>query len=122
MTDRHCHSNPLDIAPLFRWLVIAALLCACGLLFVRVKNQQHTLGKKTREVETQIAEERSRNEVLLARVSALSSRRELERKFQSGKLGAMHKIPENAVARLTPPAEASPEGLVRTAASERVIQ
>lgn len=116
------YSNPFHIAPLFRWLILAALIGASGLMFVYVKNQQHQLGMKTRDVERQITEERALNEVLLARISALSSRAELMRKIQQGAI-ALRPIQDNAIARLTPPAQTSgSDGVLRTAANERFVR
>ncbi len=115
------HSNPLHIAPLFRWLIIAAMMGASGLIFVYVKNQQHQLGVKTREVERQIVEEKALNEVLVARISSLSSRAELMRKLQQGFI-ALRPIQDNAIARLTAPAQAGADGLARTAANESFVR
>jgi hypothetical protein len=121
LPDRRRNSNPLHIAPLFRWLIIAAAIGASGLMFVYVKNQQHQLGMRTRDIERQIMEERSLNEVLLARISALSSRAELTRKLQQGAI-ALRPIQDNAIARLTPPAQAGRDGILRTAANERIVR
>lgn len=120
--DSHTRTciNALSIAPLFRWMLIAALMCGLGLLFVFVKNQQHQLGAKTREVERQLHEERSLNEVLRARISALSSRGELQRKLQSGMI-ALQPIPATAIARLTSPVEADTLAVARTAANDRAL-
>ncbi|MEX1120097.1 MAG: hypothetical protein WEB60_15020 [Terrimicrobiaceae bacterium] len=115
------HSNPLHIAPLFRWLILAAVMGTSGLIFVYVKNQQHQLGVKTREVERQIVEEKALNEVLLARISSLSSRAELMRKLQQGFI-VLRPIQDHAIARLTPPARAGAEGLSRTAANESFVR
>ncbi len=52
--------------------------------FRLLKNQQHAIGDQTRRVEKQIAQVRAQNEVLLARVSVLSSRAALQRKLDGG--------------------------------------
>lgn len=116
-TTHRKQANPLQIAPLFRWLLFALALAACGLLYVYVKNQQHFLGEQTRKVEREIREMRTRNEVLLARVSALSSHAELQRKLDQG-LIALQPIKDQNIARLTPPVAADKDGIVRTAANE----
>ncbi len=82
-SNRRKQVNPIHVAPLFKWLTLAVIVAACGLLFVYVKNQQHLLGERTRGVERQIREMKSYNEVLLARISALSSRAELQRKLDT---------------------------------------
>ena len=111
------HVNPIHIAPLVKWLTLALLVGVAGLMFVYVKNQQHLLGARTREVEKKIAEVRAYNEVLLARISALSSRAELQRKLDRGMI-PRRPIQATAIARLTPPGNAERDGVVRTAANE----
>lgn len=120
-SNRRKHANPIHVAPLFKWLTFAATVAACGLLFVYVKNQQHLLGEQTRGVERQIREVRAYNEVLLARISALSSRAELQRKLAQG-LIALQPIQDHSIARLTPPVTAEDDGVLRTAANERFSQ
>ncbi len=111
------HVNPIHIAPLFKWLLFALMVGAAGLMFVYVKNQQHMLGSQTREVEGKIREVRACNEVLLARISALSSRAELQRKLDRGVI-SLQAIQDTSIARLTPPANAERDGAIRTAANE----
>jgi len=113
------HSNPIHIAPLVRWLLVAVAFIGYGLVFVYVKNQQHQLGQATRVVERQIAEERATNEVLLARITTLSSRAALQRKLQQGEI-ALKPIAQNSIAMLTPPAEAGDDGILRTAAMDPI--
>ncbi|MFZ4681995.1 MAG: hypothetical protein ACOYMS_05805 [Terrimicrobiaceae bacterium] len=116
---RSPHVNPIHLASLARWLLLAFAFSACGLLFVFVKNQQHSLGEQTRQVERQIREVRAHNEVLLARISTLSSRAELQRKLDQ-KFIALQPIHDTSIARLVPPAQAGNDGVLRTAANERV--
>jgi predicted neutral ceramidase superfamily lipid hydrolase len=111
------HVNPIHIAPLFKWLTLALILGAAGLMFVYVKNQQHLLGSRTRDVEKKIVEMKAYNEVLLARISALSSRAELQRKLDRGVI-ALRPIQDTSIARLTPPGNAERDGAIRTAANE----
>jgi hypothetical protein len=111
--------NALHLAPLFTWLAIALMLGVAGLLYVSVTNQQHLLGSQTRKVEMQIHEIKSSNQALFARISALSSRAELQRKLQSGMI-ALQAIKDTSIARLTPPANAARDGAIRTAAAEGV--
>ncbi len=120
-SNRRKHSNPIAIAPLAMWLLLALVVSACGLLFVYVKNQQHFLGARTREVEQQIRNAKAQNEVLLARISQLSSRAELQRKLDL-KVIDLKAIEDHCIARLTPPAIAGAEGALRTAANERFRQ
>jgi len=116
--NRRAQVNPIHVASLVRWLMLAVAFSVCGLLFVYVKNQQHSLGEQTREVESQIREMRSHNEVLLARISTLSSRAELQRKLEQ-KMLVLQSIQDHSIARLVPPVTAEGDGLLRTAANER---
>ncbi len=118
ISTRRKQANPIQIAPLFRWLLLALFIGSCALLYVYVKNQQHFLGEQTRKVEREIREMRTRNEVLLARISALSSHAELQRKLDQG-LIALVPIQNQSIARLTPPVMADKDGITRTAANER---
>jgi len=117
-TNRRKEVNQIQLGPLFKWLTLAVMIGGCGLLFVYVKNQQHTLGQETRKVELQIREVRSYNEVLLAKISQLSSRPALQRKLEQTMV-ALVPIQDNAIARLVPPATVGSDGLLRTAANER---
>lgn len=115
--NRRKQVNPVHIAPLARWMILALFIGGCGLMFVYLKNQQHAIGQQTREIEKQIMEARSQNEVLLARISALSSRAELQRKLAQGMI-SLSPIQDHAIARLTPPATAERDGILRTAANK----
>ena len=115
-TETRKRANPLDLGPLLCCLLVALALGAAGLLYVYIKNQQHQLGQATREVERLIREERAINEVLLARITALSSRTELMRKIQLGTI-ALAPIQDHAIARLLPPTMSSGDQIARTASS-----
>ncbi len=69
-------------------------------------------------MELQIREARSYNEVLLAKISQLSSRPALQRKLEQTMV-ALVPIQDNSIARLVPPVTAESDGLLRTAANER---
>ena len=66
----------------------------------------------------QIHDVRAQNEVLLARISALSSRAELQRKLNQG-LIALQPIQDHYIARIGQPVTADKGGGMRTAANER---
>ncbi len=117
--NRRKQINPVHLNSLCRWLLVAVLLGAGGLFFVYMKNQQFALAEEIRQVERKIAGVRAQNETLLARVTEFSSRRVLQQRIAEGFI-AMKPIQDNVIARLTPPADASPDGLLRTALVERV--
>jgi len=108
------HSNPVHF-PFVRWLLLTLILgVSVGLFYVHIKNQQFALGEKIRLVERHIREARAENEVLLARVSEMSSHRVLRQRLAEGLL-AMKPIEDSAIARLLPPAIATDDGVIRTA-------
>jgi len=119
-SNRRKEVNEIQIAPLIKWLLLACIVAGCGLLYVYVKNQQHFLGARTREVELLTKEVIAQNEVLLARISALSSRTELQRKLEKGMI-ALQPIQDHSIARLVPPTniDIEADGVIRTAANER---
>ena len=118
---RRRSSNELHITPIVKWETFALFICLSGLIFVYLKNQQHAIGDQTRRVEKQIAQVRAQNEVLLARVSVLSSRAALQRKLD-GVVIVLREIQDNSIARLTPPVPAEEDGVLRTVANQRTVQ
>jgi len=116
--NRKKQVNPVHLNTLARWLLVAVIGGAAGLFFVYIKNQQFALAEEIRQVERRIVGLRAQNETLLARVTELSSRRMLQQRITEGFI-AMKPIQDNVIARLTPPAAASPDGLLRTAMAER---
>jgi cell division protein FtsL len=117
-SNRRKQVNPVHFSSLVRCLLVALLLGAGGLFFVYMKNQQFALAEEIRQVEKRIAGVRAQNETLLARVTELSSRRVLQQKIAEGFI-VMKPIQDNVIARLTPPAAAVADGLLRTAFVER---
>ncbi len=120
-TNRRKQVNPVHLSSLLRCLLVALFLGASGLFFVYMKNQQFALAEQIRQVERRIANVRSQNETLLARVTALSSRGALQQKIADGFI-SVKPIQDNVIARLTPPAQASADGILRTAFNERSRQ
>ncbi len=119
--NRRKQVNPVHFSSLVRWMVIALLCGSAGLLYVYIKNQQFALGEEIRQVERRIKEIRSSNEVLLVRVTELSSRRALQQRIAEGFI-SVKPISDIAIARLTPPPEAGRDDVLRTAFNERLAQ
>ena len=113
-TNRRKQVNPVHMSTVFRYLVAALVLAVAGLFYVHIKNQQFALGDEIRKVERHIREVRAGNEVLLARVTALSSRQVLQKRIADGFI-KMQPIEGNVIARLAPPTAAGQDGLLRTA-------
>lgn len=114
-------SNPIQAANLVKFVALAFLLGAIGLAYVFVKNQQFVLAEQIRKTERQIRDVQSRNEVLIARVTELSSRPMLQKRV-SEKFIAVVAITGDKIARLTPPATAVAGGVMRTAFNSESAQ
>ncbi|MFA7344227.1 MAG: hypothetical protein WC003_07995 [Terrimicrobiaceae bacterium] len=119
--NRRKQVNPVHLSSLIRWLLVAAFLGASGLCFLYIKNQQFALAEEIRQMERRIANARSLNETLLARVTKLSSRQMLQQRIAEGFI-SMKPIQDNVIARLTPPAQATADGVLRTAFNEGIRQ
>ncbi len=120
-SNRRKQVNPVHMPSLIRWLLIALLCGGAGLVYVYIKNQQFALGEEIRQVERRVKEVRAANEVLLARVTELSSRRTLQQRVADGFI-TVKPIQDIAIARLTPPTEAVRDGVLRTAFNEGLRQ
>lgn len=114
-------SNPIQAANLVKFVALAFLLGAIGLAYVFVKNQQFVLAEQIRKTERQIRNVQSRNEVLIAKVTELSSRPMLQKRV-SEKFIAVVAITGDKIARLTPPATAVADGVMRTAFNSEPAQ
>jgi hypothetical protein len=114
-------SNPVNAASLLKSLSIAFLVGVIGLAYVFLKNQQFVLAEEIRQTERKIRHVQSRNDVLLARVTELSSRPTLQRRVAEGFI-AVVPIPVDKIARLTPPAIAPESGILRTAFNEETLR
>ncbi|MEI6491430.1 MAG: hypothetical protein WCO94_02695 [Verrucomicrobiota bacterium] len=120
-TNRRKQVNPVHLSSLVRWLLVAAFIGMSALGFLFIKNQQFALADQIRQIERRIANVRSQNETLLARVTELSSRRVLQQRIAEGFI-SMKPIQDNVIARLTPPAQATADGVLRTAFNEGIRQ
>ncbi|MCX6965301.1 MAG: hypothetical protein NTW41_08130 [Verrucomicrobia bacterium] len=114
-------SNPIQIAKLVKFVSLAFLVGAIGLAYVYIKNQQFVLAEQIRKTERQIRDVQSRNEVLVAKVTELSSRPMLQKRV-SEKFIAVVAITGDKIARLTPPATAVAGGVMRTAFNSESAQ
>lgn len=107
-------SNPVNAAKAAKFIAVAFLAGALALAYVYLKNQQFVLAEQIRKTERQIREVQARNEVLLARVTELSSRPMLQKRVADKFIGVVA-ITGDRIARLTPPATANADGVLRTA-------
>jgi hypothetical protein len=110
-------SNPIQIGKILCVSTIVAILLGVGLGFVFLKNQQFAIGEQIRQTERKIQQIRAENEVLLAKVTELTSRPALQAHVKSGYIAVVN-ITSDKIARLTPPVQATEDGVLRTAFNE----
>ena len=111
------NSNPIQIGKILCVSTGVALLLAVGLGFVYVKNQQFAIGEQIRQTERKIHQVRAENDVLLAKVTELTSRPALQQQVKAGYIAVVN-ITGDKIARLTPPVQATEDGILRTAFNE----
>ena len=110
-------SNPIQIGKALCYIATAVIMGAVGLLYVNLKNQQFGLGEKIRVTERRIREVRAENEVLIAKITELSSRRTLQQRASNGFI-AVVPITGEKIARLSAPLPATQDGVLRTALND----
>jgi len=115
--NRRRTTNTIEVNFLAGWLVIVFLVGLAGLFFVYLKNQQHAVGNQCRLVESSLREEEARDEALKAKISSMTSRGALQHRLDDGYI-ALQAIRDTAIARVTPPAPAEVDGVLRTASSD----
>ncbi|MEI8292914.1 MAG: hypothetical protein WCG66_02875 [bacterium] len=108
------NSNPIQIGKILVVSFIVTVLLATGLGFVHLKNKQFAIGDQIRQTERKIRQVQAENEVLLAKVTELTSRPALQARVKSGYIAVVN-ITGDKVARLTPPVQAADVGTLRTA-------
>jgi cell division protein FtsB len=111
------NSNPIQIGKILCVSSIVTILLAVGLGFVYIKNQQFAIGEQIRQTERKIQQVRAENDVLLAKVTELTSRPALQARVKSGYIAVVN-ITSDKIARLTPPVQATEVGTLRTAFNE----
>ncbi len=111
------NSNPIQIGKIICVSTVVAILLAVGLGFVYIKNQQFSIGEQIRQTERKIHRVRAENDVLLAKVTEMTSRSALQARVKSGYI-AVVTITGDKIARLTPPVQADETSTLRTAFNE----
>jgi cell division protein FtsB len=111
------NSNPIQIGKILCVSSVVTILLAVGLGFVYIKNQQFAIGEQIRQTERKIQQVRAENDVLLAKVTELTSRPALQARVKSGYIAVVN-ITSDKIARLTPPVQATEVGTLRTAFNE----
>jgi hypothetical protein len=115
--NRRRATNAIEVDFVARMLVLGFLVGMAALFFVYLKNQQHAVGNKSRLVEQELHEYEARNMALEARITSMTSRGYLQRKLDEGYI-QLEAVRDTAVARITPPVSAEPDGVLRTASRE----
>ncbi len=107
MPNYHRHNNTVPVAALTRWVIVAFFLGAAGLSYVYFKNQLHASGDEIRNLERQLAEFETQNDVVRAKISQLSSRGYLQKRLAEGFIH-MTPITDDRIVRInTTPARAN---------------
>jgi hypothetical protein len=106
--------NPLQPSRILLVCFAALVFGGAGVCFVSLKNTQHTLGERVRTTERQLRELRARNQDYQSRIRTLTSLNTLRTRLKDGFID-MIPVQDTAIARLTPPAVAGPDGVARTA-------
>ncbi len=95
------HTNRLQFAALLRGIIVTAFLAIAGLSYVYLKNQLHVSGLQRRNLEQELNELISENNVMEAQISNLTSRTALQRRLDEGFIKLVP-ITGQAVVRLHP--------------------
>jgi preprotein translocase subunit SecY len=114
-------SNRLQISKILVTLITLIIVGVAAVFYVSLKIEQHALGEHVLESERVVRELRSQNQDLTSRIASLSSRVALRSRIDSGFV-ALIPVQNTAIARLSPPAVATADGVLRTAANQSVIQ
>jgi preprotein translocase subunit SecY len=114
-------SNRLQISKVLVTLITLIIVGVAAVFYVSLKIEQHALGEHVLESERVVRELRSQNQDLTSRIASLSSRVALRSRIDSGFV-ALIPVQNTAIARLSPPAVATADGVLRTAANQSVIQ
>lgn len=117
-TNRRKSTNPINALGIAKWLLPVVFGLIAGLAYTSIKTQQYALGDNIRKTERFVREARAENEVLLARVTELSSRSVLQERIAQG-FPTLIPIQDNVIARLSPATLAVDDGIMRTAFNER---
>jgi len=118
---RRNKSHQLPLFPICKIILLAVFVAVAGVSYVYLKIQQHGLGDELRQIERELTEVRSYNEVLQAQISGLTSRRALQERLNEGFINLVP-IEDNRIARLLPPVMDTQTADVRTASSQSVTR
>jgi hypothetical protein len=77
----------IKFASISKVVVCTALLASAGLTYVYLKNQLHQYGEIQRNLEKDLVDLRTNNEVVRAQLASLSSRGVLEKKLAKNAMG-----------------------------------
>jgi len=102
MAGNRKRNNTLPLGSMAPWIVGLVFLCLTGVCYVGFKTQMHLAGNKMKLLERELSELDTQNEVLRAQISALSSRKQLQRHLDSGFI-SMIPITNDKIVRLATP-------------------
>jgi len=118
---RRKKNHQLPLFPICKIILLAVFVAVAGVSYVYLKIQQHALGDELRQIERELTEVNSYNEVLQAQISGLTSRRALQKRLDEGFINLVP-IEDNRIARLLPPIMDTQTADVRTASSQTIAR
>lgn len=82
--NRYRHANTVPLASIAIWVAVCLFACCAGLGYVWLKNDLHAAGSKIRNLEQELHELLTQDEVVRAKIASLSSRTALQRRVNEG--------------------------------------
>jgi hypothetical protein len=116
MINKRKAERTIGIAPVFRWVCLAILLGAYGLVLVNVSHRAIRLGQETAGKEERLKKLVQENELATAHIAMLLSPQEIRRRLVANN-STLVKIPESRIVWL--PASAPDEGIRAVSLSAR---
>jgi hypothetical protein len=102
--NRKKHTAQINIAPLAKVIALVFFAGFIGLMFVYLKNGLHPQGGQIKDLERELAELNTKNEVLKTKIASLSSRAVLQRRLNEGFI-KMIPISDDRIVRVSAPPE-----------------
>jgi len=96
---RNAHTNPIEIGNIFKMIIIAALAAMVALSYVWMKHQMHALGNHQKELERELEDLTTRNQVAAAQIAKLTSTASLQAQLAQGRLSLVP-IPDQRIVRI----------------------
>ena len=115
-SNRRRNANLLPVAKIVLSFMLFLILGGGGLYYVNAKNELHRYGQLKKELERELLAVATKDEVVLTRISKLSSYEALRKRQGQEKdvFARLVPVADSLVVRLQEPASASGDSQVRT--------